>query len=309
MKKLVIAATLIIATLSIAHSAFAWGSATHAYVDGQIGKRALFDKQECYGGMGADAFNFMFENPAVSSYLYGQCHTEFMKMWDAARMPTGKALAFGFVSHNDVWGADMTAHHRGLTFGQEQGYVIAKAEILKGMLVRIPQFAALGLPDQVVMEIAHNFVEYGTDILLKRVDPMIGQKIVTSALVRSPEFPLLLIKSYGEGLASTTGMSRLEAARLIVVAEMEFRKTIIAYGQSLTMDENTALQLLAEQMGAFAAGFLAAYGIVLPDGVELVPLLKEGIQGAVLLCATDYPGELAATVEEVKLQLKAHGIR
>lgn len=309
MKKLAISVSLLLATVLLAAPAFPWGSATHAYVDGQIGKRVLFDKQELYGGMGADTFNFMFGNPAVSGYLYGQTHTQFMKMWDAARLPAGKALAFGFVSHNDVWGADVTAHHNGLTFGQGQGYVIAKAEILKGMLSQIPEFAALNLPDPVVMEIAHNFVEYGTDILLKRIDPLIGQKIVISTLVRSPEFPLLLIKAYGEGLASATGMSQLEAARLITTVEMEFRRTMMTYGQALTMDEATALQLVSEQMAALATGFLAAYGIILPDGIDLVSLLKQGISGAMILCADDYPIELAATVKEVGKQLKIHGIR
>ncbi|WP_306533920.1 hypothetical protein [Geobacter sp.] len=309
MKRLLTSAVLILSLISVATPAFPWGSATHAHIDGQLGKRVLFDKQERYGGMGMDVFNFLFTNPAVSAYLYGQTHTQFMKVWDAARLPAGKALAFGFVSHNDVWGADVTAHHNGLTFGQGQGYVIAKAEILKGILEQNPEFAALNLPDPVVREIAHNFIEYGTDILLKRIDPHIGEKIIISALVRSPEFPLLLVKAYGEGLASTAGMSRLEASRLIIATEMEFRKTMIAYGQALTRDEATALQLFAEQLAALSTAFLAAYGIVLPDGVDLVPLAKGGIEGAMLLCAPDFSGELAATVEEVKLQLTAHGIR
>ncbi|CAG0993309.1 hypothetical protein GEOBC_02492 [Geobacteraceae bacterium] len=309
MKRLLTSAVLILSLISVATPAFPWGSATHAHIDGQLGKRVLFDKQERYGGMGMDVFNFLFTDPAVSAYLYGQTHTQFMKVWDAARLPAGKALAFGFVSHNDVWGADVTAHHNGLTFGQGQGYVITKAEILKGILEQNPEFAALNLPDPVVREIAHNFIEYGTDILLKRIDPHIGEKIIISALVRSPEFPLLLVKAYGEGLASTAGMSRLEASRLIIATEMEFRKTMIAYGQALTRDEATALQLFAEQLAALSTAFLAAYGIVLPDGVDLVPLAKGGIEGAMLLCAPDFSGELAATVEEVKLQLTAHGIR
>lgn len=308
MKRFVITVTLMLATLFVTTSAFPWGSATHAYIDGQLGKRAVFDAQERYGGMGADVFNFMFANPDIAKYLYLQSHTGFMQVWDSARKPAEKALAFGFVSHNDVWGADMTAHHDGLTFGQGQGYVIAKAVILKGMLNQVPAFAALELPDPVAMEIAHNFVEYGTDILLKRNDPQIGQKMIISALVRRPDFPLLLIKAYGEGLAATAGISRLEAAQLITTTEMEFRKTIISYGQALTMDEETAVQLLAEQMGTLAAAFLNAYGIVLPDGVDLAPLLNLGISQAMLLCAPDFQMELAATVDEVKQQLKEHKI-
>lgn len=309
MKRFVLFVTLVLASLSPASPAFSWGSAVHAHIDGQLGKGGQPDKQERYGGMGMDVFNFVFTNPAVATYLYGETHMGFMKVWEAARPPAGKSLAFGFVSHNDVWGADVTAHHNGLTFGQGQGYVIAKAEILKGMLEQNPQFASLNLPDPVAREIAHNFVEYGTDILLKRIDRRIGETIVGAALTRSPEFPLLLVKAYGEGLASTAGISSQEAARFITATEMEFRKTIIAYGQALTMDEATALQLFAEQLASYSAAFLAAYGIILPEGIDLVPLARMGIEGAMLLCASDFAAEVAATTEEVKLQLKVHGIR
>lgn len=308
MKRFVTTLAVIVATLSFASAAFPWGSATHAYIDGQLGKRAIFDLQERYGGMGPDLFNFMFTNPVVGSYLYGQTHVEFMKVWDAAHRPAEKALAFGFVSHNDVWGADMTAHHDGLTFGQGEGYVIAKAAILTDMLKTIPEFAALGLPDPVVMEIAHNFVEYGTDILLKRADPLIGQKVIVAAVFRSPDFPRLLIKAYGEGLAATAGISARQAAQLIAATEMDFRRMIISYGQALTTDEATSRQLLAEQLAAFATAFLQAYGIVLPEGADLVPLAELGISQAMLLCAPDFAGELAATVDEVRQELKAHDI-
>lgn len=308
MKRCATTLTLIFALLSFATAAFPWGSATHAYIDGKIGKRLLFDAQERYGGMGPDLFNFMFTNPALATYLYGQTHTEFMKVWDAANKPVEKALAFGFVSHNDVWGADMTAHHDGLTFGQGEGYVIAKAAILANMLKTVPEFAALDLPDPVVMEIAHNFVEYGTDILVKRADPLIGQKVIVAAVFRSPDFPRLLIKAYGGGLAAAAGISSGEAARLITVTELDFRKMIISYGQALTLDETTSRGLLAEQLAAFATAFLQAYGIVLPAGVDLVPLAELGISQAMQLCAADFPGELAATVDEVRVQLKAHDI-
>jgi len=308
MKRTCITLALLIAAIAYSSPAFPWGSATHSHIDGQLGKKSIFDLQERYGGMGMDTFNFMFGNPTVASYLYSQTHSQFMELWDLARLPTGQALAYGFVSHNDLWGADMTAHHNGLTFGQSKGYVIAKAEILKEILQADPSFAALQLPDPVAMEIAHNFVEYGTDILLKRIEPRIGEQIILSALVRSPEFPLLLVKAYADGLASTAGISRREAAQRITTTEMEFRKTIIAYGQALAADEATALQLLSEQMAGLASAFLAAYGIVLPEGVDLVPLLKNGIQGAMLLCADDFPGELDATQKVVYLQLKAHNI-
>ncbi|MCL4477241.1 MAG: hypothetical protein M1508_13645 [Nitrospirae bacterium] len=62
--------------------------------------------------------------------LYIATHYDFLKVWDASRNEVERSLAYGFVSHNDMWGADFTAHHSGRTYGQTEGYVIAKAEIL-----------------------------------------------------------------------------------------------------------------------------------------------------------------------------------
>jgi len=57
-----------------ANQAFAWGSATHAYIDDHIGrKRPLRNYNEIYGGMAPDVFNFLFGNPAMP-YLYAVTH-------------------------------------------------------------------------------------------------------------------------------------------------------------------------------------------------------------------------------------------
>jgi len=60
-------------------------------------------------------------------YLYEQTHYITFDIKNAADEKLKKALAFGYFSHNGVWGADFTAHHSGITYGQGQGYVIAKA--------------------------------------------------------------------------------------------------------------------------------------------------------------------------------------
>ena len=49
----------------------------------------------------------------------------------------GPPVAFGFMTHNDVWGADSTAHHDGkTTYSQGTGYVIAKAQELPLLFYR-----------------------------------------------------------------------------------------------------------------------------------------------------------------------------
>jgi len=207
-----------------------------------------------------------------------------------------------------MWGADFTAHHSGVTFGSSEGYIIAKAYILMGILEQVPEYQALGLPEPVALEVSHNFVEAGADILMKRIEPAIGQKVVSSALLRSPAFPLLLVKSYAKDFSKFAGISHFEAAAIITSAESEFRKTTILYGQALTQDEATAIQLISEQMAELSMAFLAAYGIELPEGTDLTPLITFSIEQSIALCADDFAAEVTATINFVDQQLNSHGI-
>ena len=54
---------------------------------------------------------------------------------------------------------------------------------------------------------------------------------------------------------------------------------------------------------------MAANGIVLPPGLDLTPLAASGIQGAIAICAGDYERELAATVQKVRAEMLARGLR
>lgn len=293
--------------------AFPWGSATHAYIDDRIGKKeVLKNMNEIYGGMAPDVFNYMFDNPAYMSFLSYQTHNEFMKVWKAARFVGGKALAYGFVSHNDMWGADSTAHYSCITCGEADGYAYAKAGILKGIIERDPTFGplykALGIPDPVALEVFHNLVENGTDILMKRIDPLIGQKIISSALFRSPEFPLLLVEAYAKDFSKYFGIRYIEAVNIITSSEKEFRKNTILYGQALTQDEVAATQLISEQMAELAKSYLAVYGITIPEGVDLTPLIKFTIEQSMEICTDDFYGEIAATINFVNQQLILHRV-
>ena len=308
-KTVIVLGIVFLAMGLISSNAFAWGSATHAYIDDHLGKKGVVkNANEIYGGIAPDVFNYMFDNPDYLGYLYYQTHNEFLNVREHARSQGEKALAYGFVSHNDIWGADSTAHHAGITFGAAEGYIIAKAEILMGILEQIPEYQALQLPDDVALEVSHNFVEAGADILMKRIEPAIGQKVVSSALLRSPAFPLLLVKSYAKDFSKFAGIRYPEAATIITSAESEFRKTTILYGQALTQDEATAIQLISEQMADLSIAFLAAYGIELPEGTDLTPIITFAIDQAMVICADDFATEITATINFVDQQLKSHGI-
>lgn len=293
-------------------SAYPWGSAVHAYIADHLGKKfAPQNLNEIYGIMAPDVFNYSFTlGPVGYPAVYAATHYGFMKVWRAACLPLGKAEAFGFVAHNDAWGADFTAHHAGRTAGLAEGYVVAKARLLLAALKNYPEYKALeamGLDDNIGLEVAHNLIETSIDILVKRADPQIGLRVGSAALLASPEFPALFIKAFTADLASFFG-GRVAFAKAVVAADLEFRKMMIAYGQALMQDEATAVDLLAGQMAELSAGFLASYGIILPPGVDLKPLIVTAIQGGMAICAGDFLGEILATTAFVKKNLAANGI-
>ncbi|HSB05389.1 MAG TPA: hypothetical protein VLK23_09350 [Thermodesulfobacteriota bacterium] len=289
--------------------AFPWGFATHTYINDHLGKtKRNQNMDEIYGGVAPDTFNYLFNFPDYLGFLSDQTHTEYTKVWDVPKAGLGKSLAFGFATHNDVWGADSTAHHSGRTLGQNEGYIIAKANLLAAILKQVPDYAALGLPDPVTLEISHELLENGVDLLIKRIDPLIGQKLSSSAVFRTSDFPVLLVKAYARDFSQFAGISYHEASKFITSAEKEFRKSIILYGQALMQDEATAIQLISEGTADIAAGFLAANGITPPPSEAIVPLIAFAIEQSIELCADDFADEITATIDFVGQNLAVHGI-
>ena len=299
-----------------AQAAFSWGWAVHTYIDEQFyTKWQIRNANLSYGGLTPDIFNYQFNAQAL--YMQDQTHNDFMKVWEAARSKPGKALAFGFVSHNEVWGVDSTAHRSGITFGQlgtipghpeAGGYVVAKAYILKGILEQIPEFNALQLPEPVALQVAHELVEYGVDILMKQIDPMIGAKITAAALPPNPNFPLLLETAYAEEFAAHFGISYVDVLKFFTSSERQFDQLMVLYGQVLMQDDATAVLLISQQLAELASTFLAANGITLPPGTDITPILQYGIMQSIDICKDDFSQEVFATSNFVYQQLDAHGV-
>ncbi len=310
--------SLAIAVLLLPTAAFSWGWAVHTYIDDQFNtKWALRNENQVYGGLGPDMFNFRYDEAVYRDFMFYQTHNNFMKLWDAAGSKPGKALAFGFVSHNEVWGVDSTAHRSGITFGQkgtipghpdEGGYVIAKAYQLKAILEQVPQFNDLQLPEPLKMTVAHELVERGVDLLMVSIDPKIGEKIEAAAPPPNPNFPLLIEKVYAGDLATAFSISHQDAVKFIAESERQYRQMLVLYGQALMQETDTAVYLNAVQLEGVAQQVLAAYGLTLPEGVDIKPLLQFGIYQAMNLCAGDFAPEVLATLDLVHRQLAAHGI-
>lgn len=289
--------------------ALAWSAAAHTYMTGRIAHK---DKLNiCYGSYAADIFNFAFDNTCLYYNMDDQFHHDSMPAWDvASSVPSlpPRAAACGFVSHNDVWGEDATAHHGIPELGQDEGYIIAKAEELKAVLEQVPEYQELDIPDEVGLVIAHELVENSVDILVTRLDPNIGRKIIYSAMGRSRKFPVLLADAYAAELADCAGIGEAEARGIIIYAEEQFRKNMMAYGSFLSQDEQTAVLLVSEQMAEIAGGFLAANGITLPEGTDLVPLAVFSITTGMDLCEDDFEAELNDTASFVDDNLSLYGV-
>ncbi len=310
--------SFVLVALLLPTAAFPWGWAVHTYIDDQFStKWAVRNGNQLYGGLGPDMFNFRYDEAAYREYLFAQTHNNFMKLWNAAVSKPGKALAFGFVSHNEVWGVDSTAHRSGITFGQkgtipghpdEGGYVIAKTYLLKAILEQIPQFGALQLPEALKITVAHELVERGVDLLMVSIDPMVGAKMAAAAPPPNPNFPMLMEKAYAGGLAAAFSISHTEADKFIAESERQYRQMLVLYGQALMQKTDVAVYLNAVQLENVAQQVFAAYGLPLPEGLDLKPLLQFGIYQAMNLCAGDFAPEVLATLDFVTQQLKEHGI-
>jgi hypothetical protein len=309
----ILAALLLILGLA-ASQAWAWGSATHCYIDDRLNRQNPGQKNlgERYGGMAPDLFNYLFA--AYQPELYGLTHDDFLQVGEAAgpgKASVARALGYGFVSHNDLWGADFTAHHSGLTFGQGEGYIVAKAQLLKSYLILAMASVGVSLSDDAALDLSHNFVEFAVDVLVKHLDPKIGSKMAQAALHRNLTFPTLLVQAYRDEVAADTGSSPPEAGRLITATEQSFRQMKLYEGQALMEEDAAAVALLSEELANFAQAYLASFGIELPPEVtreQIVSLAENFIFLAMSMCQDDFATELEATIEYVGQQLESQGI-
>lgn len=296
-------------------AAFSWNQATHAYIADRLGARAGLDNlNEMWGSTAPDMFNYVFDPELCVGWISDQAQGvdpgSAMRIWSAAGSDKEDALAFGFVSHNDSWGADFVAHHSGLRPGYEnEGYIITKAK----QLLNSPSnpadlqrtfgdvFAGFGMNPDMALLVAHVITEYAIDIRLgSEVDPLLGRKLATAARNGTKKFQPLLVKAFAAEYADHCfGGDDKDAAAVLTATEKGHRKDMIYLGQAVSQPEPVAVQLLAEQLAA-----------VLSDlGFSSVPVetVKAAIVSSMAIC-DDYKAEVDATIEFVEQRLEDHGI-
>jgi hypothetical protein len=292
----------LLAVFVLVSSAYPWGSATHAYIADHIGRiLGLNNSNEMYGAMAPDIFNYMFSSPYMP-YLENQTHgvfpsdVSFLKVWYNASWGLQKALAYGWVCHNDVWGADSVAHHKALIdkmpvpYPYDPGWVIIKAFELEGRINLTGYLKGLGMgqveASYFAIEICHNLIETAGDILLKDYDFLIGAKVMSAALLRSADFPGLLVKAYALDFSHAYGLSLPAASLIITTAEKSFKDMMVQYGGALLQSKDVAVQALAGQMADLASAFLGGQ-VQLPPKDEVVALLAAGTIQAIDICKTN----------------------
>lgn len=230
----------------------AWGPATHAYIAKGL---QLNDPstQEIYGAVAPDMFNLPEGSP-YHTYLAEQAHNHFMGLALEARSRHLEAFVLGFISHNERWGADFTAHLNGMTV--KRGYVVTKSYTLAPQLRPSLEilFENAGVPvafwwsSQLAPVLSHSLVEAAVDLLIRRNDdPAIGLDLFISANQRPSSVSDLMVSTYAQRFALDMELSLDEATQTIEEAEETFRQEMILYSNTLDQGEPASIQALTER--------------------------------------------------------------
>lgn len=297
--------------------ALSWEKGTHLYIADKLKRQGGMNPlnlDEMYGAMAPDIFNYVFDlPPGANPFLYDQTHHFYVNMWKAVRWGYEKPLAFGFVSHNDTWGADYTAHHRALTApaAPGDGYIIMKARILDEALASYWGVieTALGgtLDDAIKLELCHNIVEAAGDIVLKRSYPRLGNYLVTAGSRSDKRFKNLFLKAYLPGLTAFIGDETL-ARTILLTGESSFRtQQVVMYGMLLQQDELAIIDGITAQFNSLVGLYLESLGVPPPSTgwPDLTFVIQAALVGAISLIENDYMLEVNATVRYVGAQMKA----
>ncbi|MGB5872707.1 MAG: T9SS type A sorting domain-containing protein [Bacteroidota bacterium] len=298
-------------------SSFGWGNLTHVYLVKEVGKtRGLVNLLETYGSVLTDAFNLQLDQSGV--ILADQLHNYPGQFGANPTSGALKAVAFGVYHHNNEWGVDNTAHHDGLTAGEDVGWVIYKANQMAPELVPTVKEILLdaGLDPTsaelfawgLAPELGHVLVETAVDVLVRRsLDRAAGGRLALAAQVRPASVGQTLVNAYG-GTPEVT-MTGEE----IIAAEEVYRQQMIEYGQAFLLPEGLLIRTLAASTVPVAEMYIEAAlyemtGFPVDVTVE-AETVREFILRSMDHVSGDYQAELAATLAYIRGELDSRGIQ
>ncbi|MGB6032921.1 MAG: T9SS type A sorting domain-containing protein, partial [Bacteroidota bacterium] len=220
--------------------------------------------------------------------------------------------------HNNEWGVDNTAHHDGLTAGEDVGWVIYKANQMAPELVPTVKEILLdaGLDPTsaelfawgLAPELGHVLVETAVDVLVRRsLDRAAGGRLALAAQVRPASVGQTLVNAYG-GTPEVT-MTGEE----IIAAEEVYRQQMIEYGQAFLLPEGLLIRTLAASTVPVAEMYIEAAlyemtGFPVDVTVE-AETVREFILRSMDHVSGDYQAELAATLAYIRGELDSRGIQ
>ncbi len=239
----------------------AFNSATHIYIADHVFPFA-FDKIDLFYGSVAPDLSMYLPSGSNWPEAFEDTHYNRIFLPFAWWRLDQRALAKGWQTHNEEWGADFYAHVQ--YPGHDEGYVIEKAQAL---MIVFP-----GLPE----DLAHFAVEVAIDLLLvKNQEPFLGGKLLGAALLRSPEDLKLLAKTF----VSDDNPS-LET---LAGGEANFRNLVIDYAKALTLPDPLRMEALGALGVQISGGLLesAEVQFILAAAMGLCPDYMVPIEAAI----------------------------
>jgi hypothetical protein len=332
-RRLLLGGTLL--ALLAVQLAFGWGNATHVYFAKELGaKFGPLNMNEMYGAVLPDCFNLVLD--ANGQFLYAQTHDNAMPVWSNATNFWQKSLAFGFMTHNQTWGGDHTAHIKCFTFPNfiypvngKGGYAVEKGVELMPQLtpVLLQILLTAGVPPEdedgnpvaemlaygIAAELGHDLSETAVDLLVKRnLDRGIGVRMMLAAQRRPADAGALLAAAYAPALATFAGIPEADAAAFIIGAEQEYQQYIIQYGMAFSLPEKQTIALLSEQSAPIAEMFiesaLAQNGLPGFDVTVTAGQVSTFINAAIAVVKPDYAREVSKTLCFIEKGLRQNGV-
>lgn len=217
---------LILSLLSVSFPAFSWGPAAHLH----LAERALNMKEpDIWFGAGLPDLNqFVLDNPEAAAAIRYLGHHE------SERMPAN-ALGYGFISHNEAWGADWYSHQFFLS-----GPVASSTLYSTRKIVHLSNAFGVTLVE------AEFLFEFAIDYLLYQEQGWeIGRKLITGALCFRSEKEMMLVEAFAAPLQEMLpGISYDDAAYEIQNAARLYRTSINAYGAAFMQREEVVKGVL-----------------------------------------------------------------
>jgi hypothetical protein len=251
-----------------------------------------------YGAAGVNVFEAT-SNPWCRSQLYDVTHKQYSLFWDAkSNSSQGFAYALGLVGQNDTWGTNSTALTKGLIFGQEQGYVVAKAVLLAEDLP-LSSFG-VNLPESQATELYQDFISLAVEGLFARSRPHLGAILAHSARRRTDRFPSMLVDAYAKPIAGSCGTDAEFTATMIERQEKSYRRTVYNYGRFVHAGGRAGFKLVVAHWADLTSATWANQGLHSVSAGKLRRISRFYLRAAERLVRSDYLDELRATADFVQ---------